>query len=85
MLIPALFVYMVCIYMFNYLKNLKLIPHLDTKFVELLTPFLNIDYVTFSVLILFLLLNIASVNRFYKVHILAVQKVKLLIHELITF
>lgn len=63
LLIPAIFVYMVFIYMFNWMKNLKLFKF-DTAFINELTPFLNIDYVAFTILILFLLLTIARVNRY---------------------
>jgi hypothetical protein len=84
LLIPAIFIYMVFIYMFNWVKNLELVSF-DHAFIKNLSPFLNIDYVMFSVLILYLLLTIARVNRYYKYHILAIQKVCALIHELSVF
>lgn len=74
LLITAVFIYMIFIYILNWGKNFKLIKS-NSNFITELAPFLNIDYVAFSALILFLLLTIARVNRYYIHHILVVQRI----------
>lgn len=71
-LIPAIFLYMIFIYMFNWIKNLNIVEHKIGSFIDEITPVLYVDYVVFSAVILFMFLTIAWVNYYTLLHIVAI-------------
>lgn len=81
-LIPAIFLYMIFIYMFNWIKNLDIIGQKEGSIIAEITPVLYVDYVVFTVVILFLFLTIAWVNYYTLLHIVAIQRVKVFINDL---
>jgi hypothetical protein len=68
LLIPTLFVYMIGVYLCSWLVGLR-VYKLEKSFIHNLYPFLKMDYVIFSILILILLLILARVNSFAVNHI----------------
>jgi hypothetical protein len=81
-LIPAIFLYMVFIYMFNWFKNLDIIDDKNSPFIQKITPILYVDYVLFTAVILTLFLTIAWLNYYVTWHCIAIQRVKIFVNDL---
>lgn len=68
-LVPAILLYMVFIYIFNWAKNLEIISIQKGSFIQEITPVLYVDYVVFSAVILLVFFTIARVNYYTLIHI----------------
>jgi hypothetical protein len=75
LLVPALLLYLVLVFLFNWVVELQFID-LGNSIVPLLVPFLRIDYILFAILILLLMLVISNINSFYEVHITSLQHIR---------
>jgi hypothetical protein len=84
LLIPALFVYMIFVYICSWLVGLN-VYKLEKSFIHNLYPFLKMDYIIFSVLILLLMLILARVNSFAVLHIVTLQSIRDILTELKKF
>jgi hypothetical protein len=84
LLIPSLFLYMIFVYMCNWLVGLDLVK-LENSLIKDLSPFLKIDYAVFSCLILFLFLIYSRLNQFYEDHINSLMHLKSNLDEMQTF
>ena len=84
LLIPSLFLYMIFVYMCNWLVGLDLVK-LENSLIKDLSPFLKIDYAVFSCLILFLFVIYSRLNQFYEDHINSLMHLKSNLDEMQTF
>lgn len=82
--INALFMYMVMVYITNWIVGLNLV-HLEKSYLRNLSPFLKMDYSIFSILILILLFTIARLNGYYDEHLHSLQHSRDILFEIITF
>lgn len=84
LLVPAILLYMVMVFLLNWAVELEIIKF-KKDVVEELVPFLRIDYIVFSTLLLILLLNISSINSYYESHINTLQHIRDYLDQLIFF
>jgi hypothetical protein len=81
---PVMMFWMIGMILFIYLNHFGAFSVSKTV-QDTLLPLMYIDFVVFTVMILTLLYTVARVNRFFRLHIKKLEKLKLLIKEMNTY
>ena len=75
LLLAALLIYMIFVYLANWTVELGLVKFEDS-FINSLVPFLRIDYMVFSSMVLVILIIISNINSYFESHIKSLQHIR---------
>ena len=75
LLLAALLFYMIFVYLANWMVELGLVKFEDS-FINSLVPFLRIDYMVFSSMVLVILIIISNINSYFESHIKSLQHIR---------